>query len=204
VLADYRVLERHGTMPDKCVVDGKSAVRWLRKNASILGADPDKIVSSGGSAGGHVAVCTKLIEGLDSKKEDLAISSEPNLLVLYNPVLKTTHERFVNRIGSEEMALRISPNDHLNESAPPMIMFFGSDDLLIGYAFETIELASELDLDAHLWIAESKGHGFFNKSPWLESTTYLTDKFLTGQGYLKGEPTIAIPEDGIMKLYKHP
>jgi len=64
--ADYRVLSRHNTGPDKCVEDGKSAVRWIRQNAEMLGVDPDKIVSSGGSAGGHVAACTYTTEGLDS------------------------------------------------------------------------------------------------------------------------------------------
>ena len=37
--ADYRVKNRHGTSPDKCVEDGKSAVRWLRINATKLGVD---------------------------------------------------------------------------------------------------------------------------------------------------------------------
>src|SRR5215472_16300799 len=56
--ADYRVKSRHGVTPDACVEDAKSAVRWLRQNAARLGLDPDRVVASGGSAGGHIAACT--------------------------------------------------------------------------------------------------------------------------------------------------
>ena len=56
--ADYRVKSRHGVRPNDCVEDAKSAVRWMRQNATKLGVDPDRIVSAGGSAGGHIAACT--------------------------------------------------------------------------------------------------------------------------------------------------
>jgi acetyl esterase/lipase len=58
---DYRVRSRHQTTPDKCVEDAKSAVRWLRKNAAKFGIDPNRIVASGGSAGGHIAACTSTV-----------------------------------------------------------------------------------------------------------------------------------------------
>src|SRR5579871_6255350 len=51
--ADYRVKSRHGVTPKECVDDARSAMRWLRENAGKLGVDPNRIVASGGSAGGH-------------------------------------------------------------------------------------------------------------------------------------------------------
>ena len=56
--AEYRTQNRHKTTPFECVIDGKSAVRWARKNAARLGIDPGKIAAGGGSAGGHVAAAT--------------------------------------------------------------------------------------------------------------------------------------------------
>ena len=50
-LADYRVKSRQGITPDACVQDGKSAIRWVRANASRLGVDPKRIAAGGGSAG---------------------------------------------------------------------------------------------------------------------------------------------------------
>ena len=55
VLVDYRVKTRHNTTPFESLKDAKSAIRYLRKNAPNLGIDPNRIVGSGGSAGGHLA-----------------------------------------------------------------------------------------------------------------------------------------------------
>ena len=66
VSAEYRVKNRHGTTPAECVADGKSAVRWLRSHAAELGIDPARIAAGGGSAGGHVALCTAVIEDTKS------------------------------------------------------------------------------------------------------------------------------------------
>ena len=67
--ADYRVKTRNKTTPFECVKDGKSAIRWVREHAAELGVDPDRIVASGGSAGGHVAACTGVIEGAEEAGE---------------------------------------------------------------------------------------------------------------------------------------
>ncbi|MFC2112048.1 alpha/beta hydrolase [Bacteroidota bacterium] len=200
VRADYRVKSRHGTWPHQCVEDGKSAVRWIRQNADIIGGDPDMIVSSGGSAGGHVAICTYVADGLEAEGEDHSVSSKPNLLVLFNPVLKTSNSP--QHFFSEEMATRISPYDQLDNSLPPTIIFFGTADQLGNEAYPCLVKSDSLNLDMRLWLAVDQKHGFFNRSPWLESTIYLTDKFLNEQGYLEGEPSIELPSDGIMELYK--
>src|SRR5581483_11774750 len=86
--ADYRVKSRHGVSPRECVEDARSAVRWLRQNATRLGIDPDRIVAAGGSAGGHLAACTALSDGVDAADDDRTVSAKPSALVLYNPVLR--------------------------------------------------------------------------------------------------------------------
>jgi acetyl esterase/lipase len=55
IAVDYRVKSRHGVQVVECVKDAKDAIAWVRKNATRLGIDPDKIAASGGSAGGHLA-----------------------------------------------------------------------------------------------------------------------------------------------------
>ena len=201
VRADYRVKSRHGTMPDKCVEDGKSAIRWVRANAGRLGINPDRIVGSGGSAGGHVAACAALVEGLEADGEDHSISSKPNLMVLFNPVMETTGERLLQRMGNKDMARLISPNEWLGEDTPPGIMFFGTDDLLITLAKRSLPLAADHGVHLELWTAEGQGHGFFNRSPWMEWTLYLTDQFLQEYGYLEGKPEIA--PSGEVKMEKY-
>ena len=84
--AEYRVKSRHNTTPFECVMDGKSALRWIRKNAAKLGVDPERIGAGGGSAGGHVAAAVATVPGLNEEGEDLSISCLPDTLVLFNPV----------------------------------------------------------------------------------------------------------------------
>jgi acetyl esterase/lipase len=55
IVADYCVKSRHCVQVVECVKDAKAAIAWVRENAVRLAVDPDKIVDSGGSAGGHLA-----------------------------------------------------------------------------------------------------------------------------------------------------
>ncbi len=201
IRADYRVKSRHGTTPDKCVEDGKSAIRWVRANAAMLGVDPGRIVGSGGSAGGHVAACATLVEGLEPAGEDYSVSSKPDLMVLYNPVMETTFARLVERIGNAKMAEKISPNNWIGKGMPSGIMFFGTKDALIEPAIRSLEKAGSAGVKLELWTAEGEKHAFFNKSPWLEWTLYLTDQFLQQNGYLDGKPEIKLPDTVKMKPY---
>jgi len=184
--ADYRVRSRHQTTPDKCVEDAKSAVRWLRKNAAKFGIDPNRIVASGGSAGGHIAACTSTVTGLDAEGEDTGVSCRPNLLILYNPVLNCADEQIALRMGSMDMAKRLSPNLHLSKNMPPAIVFYGTEDRFYSQGKEFLELSKELGNKVELYAAGGQPHGFFNRSPWHQQTTFLVDQFLARHGYLAG------------------
>ncbi len=199
--ADYRVLSRHGTTPDKCVEDGKSAVRWLRVHAGELGIDPERIVAAGGSAGGHVAAAAFTAPDLEAEGEDHSISSKPDLLVLFNPVLDTVplSDALAERLGSAERARQISPVHHLSAKTPPAIIFFGTDDHLLAGAREYLKESRRLGIEAELWTAKGQRHGFFNRPPWRERTLLLADQFLTRHGYLEGEPAIEVPGDAPME-----
>ena len=188
--ADYRVKSRHDVTPKQCVEDAKSAVRWLRQNAAKLGVDPDRIVAAGGSAGGHIAACTALAPGLDADGEDAKVSSVPNALVLFNPVLRFDGiAELMRRIDNDEaLGKAISPTLHLKKSSPPTILFFGSADRLAAMGDEFMKRSKELGHRAELFTAEGQGHGFFNKSPWQEKTTEPMDEFLVSLGYLQGKP----------------
>ena len=85
--ADYRILSKDGVTPDKCVEDARSAVRWVRANDAELGIDPQKLITAGGSAGGHLAACAIIPESVETEDADLSISTNPQAMVLFNPVL---------------------------------------------------------------------------------------------------------------------
>jgi len=187
--ADYRVKSRHGVSPKECVEDAKSAVRWMRKTAAELGADPTRIVAAGGSAGGHIAACTALAPGLDADGEDLTVSSKPNALVLFNPVLRFQGVRqLADRIGNDEtLAAALSPTLHLTKDSPPTLILFGTADRLAAMGDEFMKKSQDLGHRAELFMAKDQPHGFFNRPPWLEKTTQRMDEFLVSIGYLEAK-----------------
>jgi len=195
-VCDYRVKKRHGTDPFACVADGKSAIRWLRNNASRLGVDPKRIAAGGGSAGGHVAATTGIIPGLEEQGEDTAISSKADALLLFNPVFDNGPDGYgYNRL--KKRYREISPLHNIAEGAPPTIVFLGTKDSLIpvataeSYAAKMKEVGGRCDL--HLY--KGQPHGFFN--PQNKKHYHLTvlemDRFLISLGWLQGEPTIKKP-----------
>jgi acetyl esterase/lipase len=192
--ADYRVKSRHNVTPDACVEDAKSAVRWLRQNAAMLGVDPDRVVASGGSAGGHIAACTAC-PGLDAEGEDTKISSRPNALVLYNPVVRFEGVAgMMDRIaGNEKLGKALSPVLHQAKDSPPALLLYGDQDNLLKQGEEYLENAKKVGQRAELFKAEGVGHGFFNRPPWRDRTTIRVDEFLASLDYLKGKPTLKAP-----------
>ncbi len=186
VRADYRVKSRHDVTPDRCVEDAKSAIRWVRAHASELGVDPDRIVASGGSAGGHIAACTSLVEGLDADGEDRSVSSKPNALILYNPALSfegvAEMRKYVN--NDDALGLKISPTRYITSATPPTLLLYGTDDRLKAQGDEFVRRMKEAGARVEMFTADGQGHGFFNRPPWRERTTDRADEFLSSLGYL--------------------
>ena len=193
--ADYRIESIHHTTPDKCVEDAKSAMRWLRGHATELGVDPARIVAGGGSAGGHLAACTALVDGYNAETDDTTVSPVPNAMVLFNPALNI--EELVPESADAEKkatAKAITPNRFIKAGTPPAIMFFGTDDKLITGATQYLAKAAPLNLRAELWTAAHQAHGFFNSIPWTQVTAKKADEFLGSLGYVTGPPTVKLPE----------
>lgn len=164
--ADYRVGSRNHTSPFECVKDGKSAVRWIREHAAKLWIDPDRIVAAGGSAGGHVAACTAVIAGHEEFAEKTTISSVPNAVILFNPVLDTTDKGYGAKKFKPEQQTDLSPCHHVHTGIVPMILFHGTADKTV--PFENAERFARLMKEAGnvcvLVPFVGKDHGFFNGS----------------------------------------
>lgn len=191
--ADYRVFSRQHTSPRECVKDGKSAVRWIRQHAAELGIDPAKVLAGGGSAGGHVAAATGTTTAFNEEGEDMSISSIPNALVLFNPVIDTSPEGHAHdRV--KEYWQEISPMHNINETTPPTIILLGTrDDVLsVETAEKYKQRMEEKSLRCDLELYEDQKHGFFNfsKKANYTDTVKKMDRFLASLGYLDGEPTV--------------
>ena len=173
IIADYRVFSRDSVRAIKCISDAKSAIRWVRKNAKSLGIDPNKIVASGGSAGGHLAASTGTVPNYDEENEDQSISSKPNAMVLFNPGLMTyaSQDLYRDEAMIDRARIRVgddpkkaSPYYHLNNNVAPTIIFHGKNDKTVPY--ESVVLfdkkMKEYGNICELHLYEGEEHGFFN------------------------------------------
>jgi len=134
VSLEYRLLDRMaGSTVFDCVRDGRSAVRYLRQHARELGIDPNRIVVAGGSAGAHVAAGTALFKEVNDAADNLEISSMPNALVLFYPVIDTSAAGYgQKKIGDRWREL--SPLHNVRKGLPSTLVFHGTADTVTPYA----------------------------------------------------------------------
>lgn len=132
---DYRLSIENGITPHptispiECVMDARSAMRWVRGNAARFHIDKDKIVAAGQSAGGHLALCTAMIDEYNEKSDAPGISCRPDALLLFSSCVNAV-EGWCDRLlaARREKIWSISPFHHVKEGLPPMIEFHGTYD----------------------------------------------------------------------------
>ena len=188
ISVEYRLVKPDsGSTVFDCVKDGRSAVRYVRTHASDFGIDPQKIIVNGGSAGGHVAAGTALFDGVDEAGEDTSVSSVPNALVLFFPVIDTSKEGYGNsKIGGRWQ--EISPLHHVRPGVPPTIIFHGTGDTTTPFkgaqAFRDAML--KVGNRCELVVNDGGAHGYLmRKQELVKETLARTDTFLASLGLLK-------------------
>ena len=184
---EYRIRNKHGTSPIEAMEDAKSAIRFIRSNAKLFSVNPNLIAAAGGSAGGHLAAVAGNIDLFENPNEDLSVSSKPNLLILYNPVL-----HFGRKWQWIKNPSDASPYENLKKGAPPTIILTGTEDKIVpvelvkNYKKRMESIGSRCDLILY----EGAEHAFFNRGDDFVDTVLQTDIFLKSNWYLSGPPTI--------------
>jgi dienelactone hydrolase len=182
-------------------------MRWVRSNAKKLGIDPERIASGGGSAGGHLAAFVGMVEGMDDPQDNLDISAKSNAMLLFNPVL----DNGPNGYGYEQIKERYpdySPFHNVTADDPPAIFFLGDQDVLIpvetAYAFQN--KMNDAGVHCEVMVFEGMPHGFFNYSRYEHVPYYKTivacDRFLSGLGWIEGEPAVTDQDVDTTKLQR--
>ena len=194
-IVDYRVRSRHKSTIFQSLMDAKSAMRYIKENAVEYNIDTNKIVASGGSAGGQLAACTAMIEGYNENTDKVTTSCKPTALVLFNPAI----DNGPGGIGFEKVQeeyKNISPLHNIRKGTPPTIILLGTKDALIPvetakyYQMVMKKVGSRCDLILY----EGEEHGFFNYKKFenYKSTVLAADNFLQSLGYLSKTPNVVI------------
>jgi len=184
---EYRIAKKHGTSPFQALMDAKSAMRYIKHNANNFKIDTSRLVAGGGSAGGHLAAATALIEAYNDPNDNLNISPVPKALLLFNPVIDNGPGGYgYKRVGKAYK--EFSPLHNLDSLAPPTLFLLGTEDRLIpvetaAYYCTVMERTGGL---CKLVLYEGAGHGFFNpRNPEFHQETILeTDRFLQSLGII--------------------
>jgi acetyl esterase/lipase len=147
VSVDYR-LSPGSTFPE-AIIDCKEALVWIKQNIADFGGDPDFVVVTGGSAGGHLASLLALTinapefqPGFESEDTSLqgAVSfygvydftdsegHQPNdglLSILEDSVMKLPRD---DNLAAYEA---VSPAFRIHAGAPPFLIIHGDKDSLV-------------------------------------------------------------------------
>ncbi len=169
-----------------CVTDAKSAIRWFKKNADELGIDPARVITGGGSAGGHISALATLNPGLNDPA-DPNIDTSVVAYLWFNPAFE----------ASDKTDPEIDILSHLKADLPPAIVFFGDkDEWKKGWDTAHTKWKNLGAKGIDLRIATGQGHSFFNKDPWRAVTLIAADGFLVKEGLLTGKATLKAPTSG--------
>ena len=176
VNVEYR-LARVSEAP-AAVEDCLCALRWVAANAAQHHMDVNRIVTSGASAGGHLALTTAMIPesaGLDRECPGPALPKVAAIVDWYgvadvNDLLDGANRRTfaVQWLGSAinrgETAKRLSPLEYVRAGLPPVLMIHGDADPTVPYP-HSVRLKAALEkvgVKAELHTVPGGKHGGFS------------------------------------------
>ncbi len=150
--------------------DCKTAVRWLRANATRLQVDADHIGVIGGSAGGHLAAMVGLTvpaDGLDPKEPHGEVSSRVQCAVdLYGPAeFGSWHDvKMLGKKFSEapELYRLASPVTYVRKDSPPLLILHGTGDTSVplDQSRQLAAACQKAGMEHELVIVEGAPHSF--------------------------------------------
>ncbi len=170
VVIHFRAPRQGGDQPGKATVtphdtlrDVRRAYRWVLRHGDQHNIDIDRLVVSGGSAGGHLALAMATIK-LD---DDPVIDRLPQGYVLMNPVVDLVDGWSGGRKRCQSFGIEpkdFSPAHHVRRGLPPTLVLSGSEDKLIPPDLLRTLGKRMADAGNSFRLVEypGAGHGFFN------------------------------------------
>jgi acetyl esterase/lipase len=198
VNVEYRMA--NVSLAPAAVEDCRCALRWVIRNAKQYNFDPDRLVLTGHSAGGHLSLMTGMLPasaGLDNAcygDENLKVAAIINWYgitdvadLLEGPNLKNYALMW---LGSQEhrveIARRVSPLTYVRTGLPPILTIHGDKDPVVPYD-HAVQLHKALDqarVPNRLVTIAGGGHGGFSRADTIAAFTAIQE-FLRAQKILR-------------------
>jgi acetyl esterase/lipase len=173
VNVEYRVASQ-ATAP-AAVTDALNATHWFFRHARQYNVDPKRIVVTGGSAGGHLA----LMVGMTPKSAHLGPASPVAAVIDGYGITDAVellngphHQMWANDWipdgpGCVELARKVSPLTYVRHDLPPILIAQGAEDHTVPVE-QSERLHDALDMDGaanQLVIVPDAKHGF-SREQW--------------------------------------
>ena len=186
------------------VEDTLCALQWVGRNASQYNFDLAKVVVTGGSAGGHLALATSMIPSdspftnqcaLNGSWAGAYVNPAPKVAAVINwfgitdvaDMLQGPNQRsyavswFGSMDGRMELARRLSPLSYVRKDGPAVLTIHGDADALVPYSHAQ-RLQQALDkagVKNQLFTIKGGGHGGFapeqNQQAFLAVRSFLRE-----------------------------
>ncbi len=186
------------------VEDCLCALRWLIRNAEEYNLDTSRIVTTGNSAGGHLALTTAMIPtsaGLDREcpgSEELNVTAIINWYgitdvadLLDGPNIRSYAVEWMGSLANRfEIAERVSPMTYVRSGLPPTLTIHGDADPTVPYqqAVSFHQRLDDLGVSNVLHTVPGGGHGGFNREQTL-AIFQTIQQFLSQHGLGTGMAT---------------
>ncbi len=185
VTANYRFMTKgapglEGTRA-YCLLDVKSAIRWVRSHAAELGVDPERIILAGSSAGAHLAIMAALGADFDDPDDDKSIPTAASALVLLSPAVAKVPPQIKEPDPTQ-------PYAWLKDSLPPFITLAGELDPHWPDAKAFFDVCRGRGIKGESWLAPGQKHAFVPPETWMDAVCLRADHFLTAQQLIDGPP----------------
>ncbi|HEX5097434.1 MAG TPA: alpha/beta hydrolase, partial [Acidimicrobiia bacterium] len=201
VAINYR-LSPHYTWPDH-IVDCKLAMKWIRAHIAEYGGDPDYVVATGGSAGGHLTALLGLTANDPQFQPGFeAVDTSVRAMVPFYGVFDWTNrfgqrgkkdglrstvlERLVVKKKFEdarEVFDQASPMSHVRPDAPPTLVVHGDSDTLapVAEAREFVRMLRDVSHNPVVYVELKGAHHAFEIIQSIRSleTIAAVDEFLS-------------------------
>jgi acetyl esterase/lipase len=177
VNVEYRLAKV--SLAPAAVEDCLCALRWVMRNARQYNFDTSKLVVSGSSAGGHLALTTAMIpasEGLDREcpgNEELKVAAVVDWFGITDVVdlldgqnRKTYAVQWMGSMPNRvEIAKRVSPLTYVRAGLPPIISIQGDQDPTVPYAHSVRlqDALKKVGVDGELVTIPGGKHGGFSR-----------------------------------------